>query len=97
MGVRAEPRDRLKALPLEAQTLLSEGQVGEAIKSLRVSHGIGRRDAKAWVNAYIAQEPILRVQLEAQRLESRRKGFLVFLVVDAFLVAALIWYFFFKP
>lgn len=95
--MRAEPRDRFKTLPLEAQTLLSEGQVGEAIKSLRVSHGVGRRDAKAWVNAHIAREPILRVQLEAQRLESRRKGLLVFLVVDTFVVAALVWYFFFKP
>jgi len=95
--VRADPRDRFKTLPLEAQTLLSEGQVGEAIKSLRVSHGLGRREAKAWVDAHIAQEPILRVQLEARRLESRRKGFLVFLLVDAFLVAALIWYVFFRP
>jgi hypothetical protein len=41
--VRADPRDRFKALPLE------------------------------------------------------RKGFLVFLVVDAFLVAALIWYVFYRP
>jgi hypothetical protein len=95
--MRAEPRDRFKTLPLEAQTLLSEGQVGEAIRSLRDSHGVGRREAKAWVDAHIAQEPILRVQLEAQRRESRRKGFLAFLVVDAFVVAALIWYVFFRP
>jgi hypothetical protein len=95
--MRAEPRDRFKTLPLEAQTLLSEGQVGEAIRSLRDSHGVGRREAKAWVDAHIAQEPILRVQLEAQRRESRRKGFLVFLVFDAFVVAALIWYVFFRP
>jgi hypothetical protein len=94
--VRADPRDRFKVLPLETRTLLSEGQVGEAIKSLRVSHGLGRRKAKAWIDAHVAQEPILRVQLEAQRLESRRKGFLVFLVVDAFLVAAVIWHVFFR-
>jgi hypothetical protein len=95
--VRADPRDRFKTLPLEAQTLLSEGQVSEAIRSLRDSHGLGRKEAKAWVNAHIAQEPILRVQLEAQRLESRRKRLLVFLLVDACLVAAVVWYFFFKP
>jgi hypothetical protein len=95
--MRAERRDRFRPLPLEAQTLLTEGQVIEAINSLRTSHGLRRKDAKAWIDAHIADEPILRVQLEAQRRESRRKGFLVFLVVDALLVAGLIWYFLFKP
>ena len=95
--MRADPRDRFKTLPLEAQTLLSEGQVSEAIRSLRDSHGIGRREAKAWVNAHIAQEPILRVQLEAQRLELRRKRLLVFLLVDTVVVAAVIWYVYFRP
>ena len=95
--MRAEPRDRFRQLPIEAETLLSEGKVVEAIKCLRVSHGLARRDAKAWVNTYIAQEPIVRVQLEAQRREARRKGFLVFLVVAALVSAAVIWFVFFRP
>jgi hypothetical protein len=95
--MRAEPRDRFRKLPIEAETLLSEGNVMEAIKCLRVSHGLGRRDAKAWINAYIAQEPIVRVQLEAQRREARRKAALVFFVVGAFVTAAVIWFVFFRP
>ncbi|MBC8025181.1 MAG: hypothetical protein H7Y89_04265 [Steroidobacteraceae bacterium] len=95
--MRAEPGDRFKPLPLEAQTLLTEGNTIEAIKSLRLSHGLGLKEAKDWVEAHIAQNPILRVQLEAQRRESRRKGLLAFFFVDAVLVAAIVWYFFFKP
>jgi hypothetical protein len=84
-------------LPLEAQTLLSEGRVIEAIKCVRLSHGLGLKEAKQWIDVHIAQNPILRVQLEAQRRESRRNALLVFLVVDALLAAAFIWYYFFKP
>jgi hypothetical protein len=87
----------LKPLPLEAQILLAEGKVIDAIKSLRASHGLGLKDAKDWIDAHIAQDPILRVQLEAQRLETRRKALMIFLVVDAIVVAAVVWYFFFKP
>jgi hypothetical protein len=83
-------------LPLEAETLLSEGRVIEAIKSLRISHGLGLREAKRWIDAHIAQNPILRVQLEAQRREARRKASLVFLVVAAIVAAAFIWYYFCK-
>jgi hypothetical protein len=95
--MRADPTDRFKPLPLEAHTLLTEGRFIDAIKSVRLSHGLGLKDAKDWVDAHIAQDPILRVQIEAQRRESRRKGLTVFLIVDAVLVAGLIWYFYFKP
>jgi hypothetical protein len=95
--VRAAPGDRFKPLPLEARTLLTEGRKIEAIKSVRLSHGLGLKEAKDWIDAHIAQDPLLRVQLEAQRLESRRKGLRLFLIVDAIVVAALVWYFFFKP
>jgi hypothetical protein len=95
--MRADPGDRFKPLPLEAQTLLTEGRVIDAVKSLRLSHGLGLKDAKDWIDAHVARDPILRVQLEAQRRESRRKGLTVFFIVDAVLLAAFIWYFFFKP
>jgi hypothetical protein len=69
--VRAEPRFR--ALPLEAATLLSEGKVIEAIKVVRNTEGAGHREARARVDAHIAQDPILRVQIETQRQARRRK------------------------
>jgi len=47
-------------------------------KSLRTSHNLGLRDAKAWVDWHIAQDPMLRVQLETQQRSARRKFFLWF-------------------
>lgn len=95
--MRAEPYGRFKPLPAEAQTLLGEGQVTEAVKSVRVSHNMGAREAKDWVDAYIASEPLLRVQIETQRKAARRKVFTILLVFDAVVAAALIWYFFYLP
>jgi hypothetical protein len=95
--VRAEPYGRFKPLPAEAQTLLGEGRVIEAVKSVRVSHNMGSREAKDWVDAYIATEPLLRVQLETRRKAVRRKVFAIMLALDAVVAAALIWYFFYLP
>ena len=95
--MRAEPYGRFKPLPVEAQTLLGEGRVIDAVKSVRLSHHMGTREAKDWVDAYIATEPLLRVQLETRRKATRRKVFAVMLVLDAVVAAALIWYFFYLP
>jgi hypothetical protein len=95
--MRAEPYGRFKELPIEAQTLLSEGRVIDAVKSVRTSHRLGLRDAKNWVDAHIASEPLLRVQLETRRKAFRRRIFFVFLVFDAIVAAALIYYFFYMP
>lgn len=95
--MRAEPYGRFKPLPVEAQTLLGEGRVLEAVKSVRASHNMGLKEAKDWVDAYIATEPLLRVQLETRRKEVRRKIFYVTLVVDAVVAAGLIYYFFYLP
>lgn len=86
--MRAEPR--FKPLPPEPATLLNEGRLIDAIKSLRQSHGLGLREAKAWVEWHIAQDPMLRVQLETRQREARRRFFLWFLLVDAVIVAAVI-------
>jgi len=95
--MRAEPYGRFKPLPVEAQTLLGEGRVIEAVKSVRASNNLGLKEAKDWVDAYIATEPLLRVQLETRQKAARRKIFYVILVFDAVIAAALIYYFFYLP
>ncbi|HYJ41452.1 MAG TPA: hypothetical protein VEW08_11720 [Steroidobacteraceae bacterium] len=92
--MRAEPR--YKALPLEAATLLSEGNVIEAIKVVRKTEGAGRREAKARVDAHIAQDPILQVQLETQQRARRRKFFFWFVVVDLAITAGIIYWLFYR-
>lgn len=89
--MRADPR--FKPLPDEPATLLNEGRVIEAIKVLRDTHGVDLRHAKAWVDWHIEENPILRVQLETQQKQRRRKIFLWFLLIDALAVAAFIFYF----
>lgn len=95
--MRAEPYGRFKPLPAEAHALLAEGRIIDAVKSLRASHNLGLKEAKDWVDAHLASEPLLRAQLEAQRRDSRRKLFFVILVFDAVVAAGLIWYFWYLP
>jgi len=92
--MRAEPR--FKPLPLEAATLLSEGRLIDAIKVVRKAEGLGLRDAKERVDAHIAQDPILRVQIETQQRATRRKFFFWFVVVDLAITAAIIYWFFYR-
>jgi hypothetical protein len=96
-AMKAEPYGRFKPLPAEAETLLEEGRIIEAVKSLRASHNLGLRDAKDWIDAHIASEPLLRVKLETRQKASRRKRFYIFLVIDAFIAAGLIYYFVYMP
>jgi hypothetical protein len=95
--MRADPRDRFKPLPIEAQTLLEEGQLADAVKSVRKSHKLDSNQAREWVESHIAAHPLLRVQLETQQREWRRRFFLWFLVVDAIVAAGLIYYLFYMP
>jgi hypothetical protein len=93
-AMRADPRH--KPLPLEAATLLTEGKVAEAVESVRQAEGIGRRAARKRVDAHIANEPMLRVQLEMQGHAARRKFFLWFLLIDAVIVALAIYWFVYR-
>ena len=95
--MRAEPYGRFKPLPAEALGLLAEGRIDDAVKSVRSSHNLGLRDARDWIDAHIASEPLLRAQLETQRRKSRRRLFLVVLVFDALIAAGVIWYFWYLP
>lgn len=95
--MRAEPYGRFKPLPPEAQACLADGRIIDAVKSVRASHNLGLRDARDWIDAHIASEPVLRAQLETLRKEARRRIFLVILVFDAVIAAGVIYYFWYLP
>jgi hypothetical protein len=88
--MRADPKFR--PLSLEAVTLLQEGRLIDAVKVVRQSEQLGLRDAKARIDAYLAHEPLLRAQLDAQRREARRKFFIWFVAVDLVITAAIIYW-----
>jgi hypothetical protein len=88
--MRAERHHR--PLPLEAATLLTEGKLGEATRVVRETEQIGRRAARARIDEHLEREPLLRVQLETQRRATRARLFFWFVVVDIFIVAAVIYW-----
>ncbi len=87
--MRAERRR--KEISLEAATLLTEGRLTEAVRVVRESEGVSAREARQRVEAHIANDPILGVQLDAQRRESRRRIFLVLLLAVVLIAAAAIY------
>ena len=86
----ADPR--FQPIPLEAVTLLNEGEVGQAVKAVRQAEGLGLREAKRRVDAYLSREPLLRAQLELQQRARRRKFFFWFVLVDAVIIAAVVYW-----
>jgi hypothetical protein len=90
----ADPKYR--ELSVEAVTLLQEGRVIEAIKSVRQSEGLGLKDAKARVDAYLGREPLLRAQIEIRQRAARRKFFFWFLFIDVLIAAAVIYWMFYR-
>jgi hypothetical protein len=91
--MRADPRHR--PLPPEPATLLSEGRVMEAIKVLRDSNGLTFRQARDWIDAHIADNPVLGVEIEARQRARRRRIFAWFLLGDAVVAAAVVYYLFY--
>ena len=92
--MRADPR--YKPLPAEVATLLAEGNLREAITVLRDTDGVSRKEARRLVDAYLDQEPLLRVQIEAQQRAARRRFFVWFLLVDLLVTVAIIYWFFYR-
>ena len=92
--MRADPR--FKPLSLEAVALLGEGRVADAIDSVRMAEGLSRREARKRIDAHLAQDPILGVQIDTQRSASRRKFFFWFLIVDLAITAGIIYWFFYR-
>ena len=85
----ADPKFR--PLPLEAVTLLQEGQVIAAIKVVRQAEALGLKEAKRRVDAYLSHEPLLRAQLELKQGAARRKFLFWFLVVCLLIAGAVYW------
>lgn len=88
--------DRFRPLPLEASTLLAEGRVAEAIKSLRDTEGSSQKEARGRVDAYLSREPLIKAQLELRQRAARRRFFLWFLVIDIVIAAAVIYWLFYR-
>ena len=93
--MRADPR--FKPLPAEPATLINEGKVHDAVRVLRQSHNLRTREARAWVDSHIAQDPMLQVQLETQRRARRRRFFLWLIPIDILVAAGIIYYLFYLP
>ncbi len=87
---------RFRPLSVEAVTLLQEGRLADAIRAVRQSEDLGRKDARARVDAYLVREPLLRIQLDAQRSAARRRFFYWFVAVDLVITAAAIYWLYFR-
>lgn len=83
-----------RPLPAAAAAALSTGRMIDAIKYVREAEGLGLMEAKQRVEAHIARDPVLKVQIAEQQARTKRKLVQWFLVIDALLVVAAIWYFF---
>ena len=66
----------------------------EAIKYVRQAEGLGLMEAKQRVEAHVARDPVLKVQIAEQQARTKRKLIQWFLVIDALLLVAVIWYYF---
>lgn len=93
--MRAERR--VKEISLEAATLLTEGKLSEAVKVVRETEGVSSREARKRVDAHIANDPMLGVQLDTQRREYRRKILYVLLVAAVSIAGAAIYARYFAP
>lgn len=87
--MRAERR--VKEISLEAATLLTEGRLSEAVKVVRETEGVSTREARKRVDAHIANDPMLGVQLDTQRRARRRKIAYVLLLAAVSVAAAAIY------
>jgi hypothetical protein len=81
-------------LPPEARLALSRGQIIDAIKLVRERDGVPLAEAKARVESHIAADPVLKEQFARRRKEMRAKLIRGMLVIDALLVALVLWWWF---
>jgi hypothetical protein len=93
--MRAERRR--KDISLEAATLLSEGRFTEAVKVVRADEGLSSREARKRVDAHIAGDPMLGVQLDTQRREHRRRILYALLLAVLLIAGAAIYARYFAP
>lgn len=76
-------------LPSRAQSVLqTEGNVIEAIKIVREVEGLGLKEAKDRVDAWLDTQPVLKSQLETRSREARAGFWVLALLFAAGCVAA---------
>lgn len=76
-------------LPPRAQSVLrTEGNVIEAIKIVRDAEGLGLKEAKERVDAWLATQPELKAQLDTRSREARAGFWVLALLFAAGCVAA---------
>jgi len=83
-----------RPLPAAAAAALSAGRMIDAIKHVREAEGLGLMEAKQRVDAHVAHNPALKVQLAEQQARMKRRLIQWVLITDVLLVAAVAWYFF---
>lgn len=81
-------------LPAAATAAVARGSKVEAIKEVRAATGLGLLEAKQLVENYIAANPVLKDQFEQQNAVNRRRLIRWMLVIDAVIVAAVLWWLF---
>jgi large subunit ribosomal protein L7/L12 len=81
-------------LPASATLAISRGSKIDAIKELRAATGLGLREAKEQVEAYIAARPILKAQFEQQATDAKRRLYRWVAVVDIVILAGILWWIF---
>ena len=82
-------------LPPDALSALSQGRLIDAIKATRLATGLGLKEAKDVVEAYLAEHPSLNRQY--QEATARSGGALRWLVLAILLVAGVAAYLALSP
>jgi ribosomal protein L7/L12 len=75
-------------IPTHAIAELHQGKKIEAIRIVRQAQGLGLKEAKDVVEAYIQSQPALKVAIEAKNKEAKQTLIRWLLVVAAIIAAA---------
>jgi ribosomal protein L7/L12 len=79
--MQATDRRTDEALPAESVAALERGNKIEAIKIMRVARGIGLKESKEAVEAYLASHPDVLEKLKASQRTPQQLGRLAWLVI----------------
>lgn len=85
---------QLPSLPAAALLALDEGRLIEAIKIVRESERLDLTAAKARVDACVAADPRLQERMQQAQRDRRRALIKWALMVDAVLLAGILYWFF---
>ncbi len=83
-----------ESLPVAASLAISRGQLVEAIRVIRQQEGVDLSAAKARVDRYLAQNPLLQKRIDEGRKAFRRKLIRWALIGDVVLIAAAAYWWF---